>query len=203
MPHPQLRRIAVIGAGPAGLDFTLRCVQSGFEVILEDVMPSRLHRARELHAAHVTTDPGAPSSARIDVSRPETKVGPHNPGALHLASTVEDAVRSADLAIDFVPDELESKLEIFSLLDRMAPPHTILLTPTTALSIADLASCTYRPERCFALQLPNSASAKLIHTRRSTPEIITTVEIFLRTLGFTVTLLEDQTADRQSSSSSS
>ena len=28
--------------------------------------------------------------------------------------TVEDAVRDADLAVDFVPDELESKLEIFS-----------------------------------------------------------------------------------------
>ena len=76
------------------------------------------------------------------------------PGALHLASTVEDAVRDADLAIDFVPDELESKLEIFSMLDRMAPPRTILCTPTTALSIADLASCTYRPQLCFALRFP-------------------------------------------------
>jgi 3-hydroxybutyryl-CoA dehydrogenase len=50
-------------------------------------------------------------------------------GSLRVATTVEDAVRDADLAIDFVPDELESKLEIFSLLDRMAPPRTILCTP--------------------------------------------------------------------------
>ena len=65
---------------------------------------------------------------------------------------VEDAVREADLAIDFVPDELESKLEIFSMVDRMAPPRTILCTPTEVLSITDLASCVYRPERCFALK---------------------------------------------------
>jgi len=70
------------------------------------------------------------------------------------ASTVEEAVREADLVIDFVPDELESKLEIFSLLDRMATPSTIFATPTRTLSIADLASCTYRPDRCFALRLP-------------------------------------------------
>ena len=38
-----------------------------------------------------------------------------------FVSTIEDAVRDADLAIDCVPDELESKLEIFWLLDRMAP----------------------------------------------------------------------------------
>ena len=69
-----------------------------------------------------------------------------------MRSTVEDAVRDADLAVDFVPDELESKLEIFSLLDRMAPPRTILCTPTNALSITDLASCTYRAERCVGLR---------------------------------------------------
>jgi 3-hydroxybutyryl-CoA dehydrogenase len=71
---------------------------------------------------------------------------------LKVALTVEDAVRGADLAVDFVPDELESKLEIFCLVDRMAPPKTILLTPSDALSITDLASCTYRGERCFAMR---------------------------------------------------
>ncbi len=96
------------------------------EVTLEDVMPANLRRA-ESDLAELT-------------------------GLLTLASTVEDAVREADLAIDFVPDELESKLEIFSMVDRMAPPRTILCTPTEVLSITDLASCVYRPERCFALR---------------------------------------------------
>lgn len=68
-----------------------------------------------------------------------------------LVSTLEDAVREADLVIDCVPDELESKLEIFCLLDRMAPPKTVLATPTTRLSITDLAACTYRAERCVAI----------------------------------------------------
>lgn len=73
-------------------------------------------------------------------------------GSMELASTVEDAVREADIAIDFVPDELESKLEIFSMIDRMAPPKTILCTPSDTLSITDLASCVYRPERCVAIR---------------------------------------------------
>ena len=70
---------------------------------------------------------------------------------LTLSTTIEDAVREADLAIDCVPDELESKLEILWLLDRMAPPRTVFATPTTNLSIADLASCTNRPEKCIAI----------------------------------------------------
>lgn len=70
---------------------------------------------------------------------------------VEFVSTVEDAVRDADLAIDCVPDELESKLEILWLLDRMAPPKMVIATPTLAHSIVDLASCTYRPDRCVAI----------------------------------------------------
>lgn len=169
-----LKRIAVIGAGSAGLEFALRCVQSGFEVTLEDVMPSRLLRAQQEHA-------------RLSV--------PSASGALHIASTVEDAVRTADLAIDFVPDELESKLEIFSLLDRMAPPHTILCTPTTALSISDLASCTYRPQLCFALHSASAQLApsaiRLLRTPHSASAATAALQDWLTTLGFAVILEED------------
>jgi 3-hydroxybutyryl-CoA dehydrogenase len=170
-PFRELRRIAVIGAGSAGRDFALRCVRAGLEVTLEDVMPSRLRSAAAI--AHQTFTPEAPS------------------GALHLASTVEDAVRDADLAIDFVPDELESKLEIFSMLDRMAPPRTIICTPTSALSIADLASCTYRPQLCFALRFPSSNVVELIYTSHSSREVLSLVEHWLTNIGFAVTAAQD------------
>lgn len=123
-------RLAIIGAGQAGRQFALRCLESGQSVVLEDVLPAKLRTAAEEFA-----EQHLPSSAH-----------------LQLVSSVEDAVRDADLVVDFVPDELESKLEIFSLIDRMAPPRTILLTPSETLSIADLASCTYRSDRCFALR---------------------------------------------------
>jgi 3-hydroxybutyryl-CoA dehydrogenase len=127
-----IRRVAVIGAGPAqpfdGMMLALRCSQSGFETVLEDVLPGNLRQA----------------VARLEVPLPAN---------LSLAGSIEHAVRNADLVIDTVPDELESKLEIWSLLDRMAPPHTLFATPTTVLSVADLASCTYRSGQCFGLRL--------------------------------------------------
>ena len=119
----------MIGAGKLGRNFALRCAESGFAVVLEDVLSSNLRKADEESET-------MPSASR---------------DRLQLATSVEDAVRTADLAIDFVPDELESKLEIFSLMDRMAPPHTLFCTPT-ALSITDLASCTYRAPLCIGLQ---------------------------------------------------
>jgi 3-hydroxybutyryl-CoA dehydrogenase len=125
-----LSTVAIVGAGPLGRWLASAAARAGYSVFLEDVLPANLHHARE--ALRRALSPAALP-------------------AVQFVSTIEDAVRDADLAIDCVPDELESKLEILWLLDRMAPPRTVIATPTTRLSIADLAACTYRADKCVAI----------------------------------------------------
>jgi 3-hydroxybutyryl-CoA dehydrogenase len=171
-PSVEIRTVAVIGAGLAGRGFALACAAAGFHVVLEDVMPANLRRAEAEFA-----DLGLRAA----------------PGRLDVAFTVEDAVRAADIAVDFVPDELESKLEIFSLIDRMAPPKTILCTPSDALSITDLASCVYRPERCVAVRgqlirgnSGSSAIVQVLYPAAAAEGTLSAVERFLRALGLDV-----------------
>ena len=119
-------------------------------------------------------------------------------GGIRFVSTIEDAVRDADLAIDCVPDELESKLEILWLLDRMAPPRTVFATPTAHLSIADLGACTYRAAKCVAIAASpaeladltaNPGAGIVLRTASVTaPESVALVEEFWRRLGFTATV---------------
>ena len=90
--------VAIIGAGPLGRWLALEAARAGFAVLLEDVMPSNLHHAQE----YIRQQLNAESLTSVS-----------------FVSTIEDAVREADLAIDCIPDELESKLEILWLLDRM------------------------------------------------------------------------------------
>jgi 3-hydroxybutyryl-CoA dehydrogenase len=177
-PHlsaPSIRTVAVIGAGPAGRGFAAACLLAGIDVVLEDVMPSNLR------AAEADLLPG--------------------PGSLSLVTTVEDAVRNADLAIDFVPDELESKLEIFFMLDRMAPPRTILCSPTEALSITDLASCVYRPDRCMAVSgltlagiSTQNISVQFLYPDAASLETRASVQQFFATLGIRGDLQPDPRA---------
>lgn len=169
--------VAIIGAGPLGRWLALAVARAGFRVLLEDVMPSNLHHAQEYL---------------------RNELSPANPGAglpnIAFVSSIEDAVRDADLAIDCVPDELESKLEILWLLDRMAPPRTVLVTPTTNLSIADLAACTYRAEKCIAVALdprefsrpPESGTIVLRITARTADAAVALVRDFWRSVGFAV-----------------
>jgi 3-hydroxybutyryl-CoA dehydrogenase len=167
-PSFEIRTVAIIGAGVAGRSFALACAGAGFHVVLEDVMPANLRKAEADYA---------------DLTQRGTA------GRLELALTVEDAVRQADVAVDFVPDELESKLEIFSMIDRMAPPKTILCTPSYALSITDLASCVYRPERCVAVRgdlVRSSSDVRLLYPAVAAESTLTAMAGFLKSLGIEV-----------------
>jgi 3-hydroxybutyryl-CoA dehydrogenase len=165
--------VAIIGAGPLGRWLALAAARAGCAVRLEDVMPSNLHHAQEYIRQQY--------SAADNVT---------------FMSSIEDAVRDADLAIDCVPDELESKLEIFCLLDRMSPPHTVIASPTTRMSIADLASCTYRADKCVAMVMnarelaargPETAVGELLLRTgpQTSAETVELVSGFWQRLGYT------------------
>lgn len=192
--------VAIIGAGPLGRWLALAAARAGFAVFLEDVMPANLHHAKEFLREQFSPQAlgeGLPGlKSEIDRQAQDGLRGTHRSGVTFV-STIEDAVRQADLAIDCVPDELESKLEVFCLLDRMAPPRTVLLTPTTRLSIADLASCTYRADKCIAIVADardlagqnwaeGAGGEVLLRTTPATAQqAIDLVREFWRSLGFT------------------
>lgn len=141
-------------------------------MFLEDVLSSNLRRAEQSLREH--------SHARAE--------------ALHLKLSVEDAVRTADLAVDFVPDELESKLEILSMMDRMAPPRTIFCTPTS-LSLADLASCTYRAAQCIALEPfedETEGELTLVRSAFTADSTVVAVHQWLTRLNLKVRIVEEQ-----------
>jgi 3-hydroxybutyryl-CoA dehydrogenase len=170
-----IRVVAVIGAGQAGRTFAMACAAAGLYVVLEDVMPSNLRKA-EVEYSDLSLRGGY--------------------GALELATTVEGAVREADIAVDFVPDELESKLEIFSMVDRMAPPKTILCTPSLALSITDLASCVYRPDRCVAIrgELLKGGTVQVLYPPAIDQAVLQSVKILLQRLGSSPVTVPDPEA---------
>jgi 3-hydroxybutyryl-CoA dehydrogenase len=168
--------VAIIGAGVLGRRLALASVRAGFRVFLEDVMPKELKHAQEELRRQLGDELIHEDGGRVS-----------------FVGTIDEAVREADLAIDCVPDELESKLEILLLLDRMCPPRTVLATPILAQAIADLSSCTYRPERCVAIlskpaNLAVEASGKidLLPSPQCLPEALELVHAYWRKLGYAV-----------------
>jgi len=77
----------------------------------------------------------------------------------------------------------------------MAPPRTVLATPTVNLSIGDLASCTYRADRCVAIVARPEELAEIGRrpaqeislriTAQTSSEVLALVKDFWQRLGLT------------------
>jgi len=143
----EIRCVAVIGAGTMGAGIAQICAQSGWKTNLFDAFPEGLERGMERIDAF--WDKGISRGK----TTPEQKV--QWSANLHAVADMAEAVGQADLIIEAVPEIPELKHSIFTELDRLAPPHAILGTNTSSLSIADIAAATSRPESVIGMHFFN------------------------------------------------
>ena len=143
----EIKTIAVIGAGIMGRGIAHVAALGGYRTILEDLIPAALRKAE----SEIRTN--------LDKAVELKKVSSGDAHAafsrLEYAGSVEEAAREADLVIEAVPEEMESKIEIFTLLDKICRPATILASNTSSLSITEIASVTYRAKKCLGMHFFN------------------------------------------------
>jgi 3-hydroxybutyryl-CoA dehydrogenase len=147
----EIRTIAVIGAGAIGRGIAHASALGGYRTILEDILPGSLRTAAAEMRDYLTkaTALGTVSQADADAAFER----------LEYASTVEHAAREADLVIESVPEEMESKTEIFTLLDKICKPATILAANTFSLSVTEIASVTYRAKKILGMRFAHPVYA--------------------------------------------
>jgi 3-hydroxybutyryl-CoA dehydrogenase len=142
-----VRTVAVIGAGIMGRGIAHVAALGGYRTILEDILPAALRRAESEIRSNLDK---AVELGKVPAPEAEAAMG-----RMEFAQSVEEAARQADLVIEAVPEELESKIEIFTLLDKICRPGTILATNTSSLSITEIASVTYRAPQCVGMHFFN------------------------------------------------
>jgi 3-hydroxybutyryl-CoA dehydrogenase len=147
MAARQVNTIAVIGAGIMGRGIAHAAATGGYRTILEDILPTSLRRAES--EIRENLDKG------VEIGKLSRKQAEEAFSRIEFASSVEEAARAADLVIEAVPEEMESKLEIFTLLDKVCRPETILASNTSSLSVTEIVSVTYHPQRCVGMHFFN------------------------------------------------
>jgi 3-hydroxybutyryl-CoA dehydrogenase len=143
----QVRTVAVIGAGIMGRGIAHAAAIGGYRTILEDLLPAALRRAESEIRANLDKAVELGKVAAPDADAAFRRV--------EYAGSVEEAAREADLVIEAVPEEMESKIEIFTLLDKICRPTTILASNTSSLSVTEIASVTYRAKKCLGMHFFN------------------------------------------------
>ena len=144
---PDIKTIAVIGAGTMGRGIAHAAALGGYRTILEDILPNALRRAE--------TEIRANLDKAVEIGKVSATDANAAFARLEYAGSVDEAGRHADLVIEAVPEELESKIEIFTLLDKICRPTTVLASNTSSLSLTEIASVTYRAKKIVGMHFFN------------------------------------------------
>ncbi len=69
--------------------------------------------------------------------------------------SLEEAVRTADLVIEAAPEEISLKRELFSKVDKLAPPEALFASNTSTLPISEIASAVNRKSAFIGMHFFN------------------------------------------------
>jgi 3-hydroxybutyryl-CoA dehydrogenase len=184
----EMKTIAVVGSGEAGRRIAYASCLAGFRTILEDISPSALEQGigwiRQALGEEIS---------RGEISTSDRDAALRN---LNTANSAEDASREADLIIETVSDEMEMKIELFTVFDKFAKPGAIFASTTTSLPITDLAAVTFRPERCIGVRFftdtQTAGRLELVIGRETSEETVAACRGVGRRMGLEVSLTSDE-----------
>jgi 3-hydroxybutyryl-CoA dehydrogenase len=170
----EVHTVAVIGAGIMGRGIAHAAALGGYRTILEDLLPNALRKAESEIRANLDQAVELGKFSAADADEAFSRV--------EYAGSVDEAAREADLVIEAVPDELESKLEIFIMLDKFCRPATILAASTSWLSVSEIAGATYRAKKCVGMRFSNPVQSmkvlEIVRARETDDETLAaTVEV--------------------------
>jgi 3-hydroxybutyryl-CoA dehydrogenase len=143
----DVKTIAVIGAGTMGRGIAYAAAFGGYSTVLEDISPQRLEESLAWIAQAFAE---GVARGKVDAAVRDRAVN-----LITTANSVQDAIRDADLIIEAVPEEMEMKMELFTIFDKFSKPNAIFASNTSSLSISDMSELTVCRERCVGMHFFN------------------------------------------------
>jgi 3-hydroxybutyryl-CoA dehydrogenase len=142
----EIRTVGVVGAGTMGHGIAQVAAQTGYEVVLVDMVPDALARG----VAQI----GKGLGRLVEKGKLAAEA---RDAALARVRTAADvaALADAQLVVEAVVERLEVKEKVLAELDRACPAETILATNTSSISITRLAAATRRPEKVIGMHFMN------------------------------------------------
>lgn len=162
----EVKTIAVIGAGTMGRGIAYAAALGGYRTILEDVNDSIL--ANALVWIRGALDEGV-NRGKVEPAARDAALS-----RISTSFVVDEAIRDAELIIEAVPEELEMKLELFTIFDKFAKPNAIFASNTSSLSISDFTDIVIARDRCIGMHffnpVPKMRLVEIVRTPHTSDE---------------------------------
>jgi 3-hydroxybutyryl-CoA dehydrogenase len=166
----EVKTIAVIGAGTMGRGIAYAAALGGFQTVLEDVSESVL--AKAMAWIRESLDEGV-KRGKVDASVRDEAIG-----RIRTSFSVKEAIREADLTIEAVPEERDTKLELFNMFDQFGQTGAIFASNTSSLSIRDFTDSLRCRERCIGMHffnpVPKMRLVEIVRTPHTSDQTVAT-----------------------------
>lgn len=153
-----MKNITVIGAGTMGNGIAHVFAMKGFKVNLVDVSEPALQKAIQTISGNLD---------RMVAKEKITAADKENTLANLSTYTNFEHSANADLVVEAATERVDLKLKIFTELDQICNPDTILASNTSSISITKIAAATKRPDKVIGMHFMNPVPVmKLIEVIR-------------------------------------
>jgi 3-hydroxybutyryl-CoA dehydrogenase len=168
----EFEHVLVVGAGQMGGGIAQVVAASGRRVSLHDPFPGAIERGL--------------AAMRKSLERLAEKGGAPAEEVLARVIPVDDLVE-ADLLIEAVVEDAETKKDIFSRADSVLPDGAVFASNTSSIPITSLAAVTQRPDRVIGMHFFNPVPVlklvEVIRAVRTSDETAAAIVELARDLG--------------------
>ena len=143
-------KICVVGTGTMGGGIAQTFAQAGYSVIFKGRSEASLNKA----IASITKS----LSKQVEKGKMEEAKKEEILSNITAATEYADC-SDADLFIEAIAEDMETKKNTFAEIEKIAKEDAIMATNTSSLSITEVASTTTRPERVIGMHFFNPVPA--------------------------------------------
>ncbi len=182
----DIKTIAVIGGGTMGNGIAHVFAQKGFNVTLVETKKELLDRALETISKNMDRE-----IKKEKITEQDKK---DSLGRIFGTTSIDDAP-SAQVVVEAVFEKMEVKKEIFTELDSICPPETILTSNTSSLPITEIAAFTKRPDKVMGMHFMNPVPmmklVELVKSIATSEGTFDTIRELTETIGKTPVAVND------------
>jgi len=182
----HIKRVGVVGCGLMGSGIVENCARSGYEVVVSEVNAALLEKGLQRIKGSMTKA----------VEKGKLSADDMNAAWARIRGTVAlEELKESDLVIEAVLENMEEKKKVFSTMDRVCGPQTLIASNTSSMCITEMAAATKRPDKVLGLHFFNPVPVmpllEMVRTILTSEETLQAGREFGASLGKTTIVAKD------------